>query len=49
MDIFENEIKNLKLSSTFLLYSDFRINLLDEANKFAYKILGRDIHKNHDY
>lgn len=49
MDIFENEIKNLKLSSTFLLYSDFRINLLDEANKFAYKILGRDIHNNPDY
>ena len=49
MDIFENEVKNLKLSSTFLLYSDFRINLLEEANKFASKILGIDIYNNPDY
>ena len=49
MDIFKNEVKNLKLSSTFLLYSDFRINLLEEANKFAIKILGIDIYNNPDY
>ena len=49
MDIFENEVKNLKLSSTLLLYADFRINLLEEANKFASKILGIDIYNNPDY
>ena len=49
MNIFDNEVKNLRVSSTFLLYSDYRISLIDEANKFASQILGSDIYNNPDY
>lgn len=35
MNVFENEILNLKKSATFLLYADNRISLLDKAKEFA--------------